>query len=313
MEDRMNKSFYERAKELAENCNSIKYNDVYETLSNEFHISLRSASDRFKSLFGKPVRDYIYEINTPPKEVLRDAIIRCDSQDELLKLLNIHRDWVKGLYDKYFKVSTFKAAKIKLTNEFDIIKYNPTIEDNLSILISQKLGDGSFEFYDNRSSLKLEHGFKQYDYLKFKINLLKKAFPTIPGLEAIRKRDNNGYISYVWRSNNLRHRYMEIIKNNENKDLVHKLTPFGWMLWYLDNGSLYISNNSNQLSIAISDSQTRIEAINELSTYGFTFSNYERFIAISDKFTIVKFLNCFIKPFIHLVPETMKYKCIVKI
>lgn len=310
---KMNKSFYERAKELIENCNRIEDNNVYETLSKEFNISLRSASDRFKSLFGKSVKDCIYEINTPPKEVLRDAIIRCENQQELLQLLNIRSNWIKGLYDKYFKVSTFKAAKLKLFNEFDIIKYNPTIEDNLSILISQKLGDGSFEFYDNRSSLKLEHEYKQYDYLKFKINLLKKAFPTIPGLESIKTRNNNGYISYVWRSNNIRHRYMEIIKNNENKDLVHKLTPFGWMLWYLDNGNLYISKEFNQLTFTILNDQTREEAINELNTYGFTFSNYERFIAISDKLTIIKFLNCFIKPYIHLIPETIKYKCIVKI
>ena len=54
---------------------------------------------------------------TPSKEVLRDAIIRCDTQEDLLKFLNIYYDWIKGLYDKYFKVSTFRAAKLKLFNE----------------------------------------------------------------------------------------------------------------------------------------------------------------------------------------------------
>lgn len=311
--EEMNKSFYERAKELAESCNRVKDNGVYETLAKEFHIGLRNAGDRFKSLFGKPVRDYIADINTPSKEVLRDAIIRCDTQEDLLKFLNIHYDWIKGLYDKYFKVSTFRAAKLKLFNEFDIIEYNPTIEDNLAILVSQKLGDGSFEFYEGRSSLKIEHGYKQYDYLKFKINLLKKAFPTIAGLETISKREYKGYISYSWRSNNLRNRYMDIIKEDQDWELIKRLTPFGWMLWYLDDGSLTLSDNSNQLSFAIHGNEVRVKAIEELKTYGFQFANYNEQIVISDKLTIIKFLNCFIKPFIHLIPECMKYKCIVKI
>lgn len=311
--EKMNKNFYERAKELAKNCNRIKNNEVYETLSKEFNISLRKVADRFKSLFGKPVRDYIVDINIPTKEILRDAIIKCNTQEELLQYLDIHYSWIKGLYDKYFKVSTFRAAKLKLYNEFDVIAYNPTIEDNLSILISQKLGDGSFEFYDGRSGLKIEHGFKQYDYLKFKINLLKKAFPTIPGLETIKKREYKNYISYSWRSNTIRNRYMEIIKNNSEIELIDKLTPFGWMLWYLDDGSLHISKNSNQLSIAISNNLIRLKAIEELKTYGFNFANYNKEILISDKLIIIQFLNCFIKPFIHLIPECMKYKCIVKI
>lgn len=311
--EEMNKSFYERAKELAESCNRVKDNGVYETLAKEFHIGLRNTGDRFKSLFGKPVRDYIADFNTPSKEVLRDAIIRCDTQEDLLKFLNIHYDWIKGLYDKYFKVSTFRAAKLKLFNEFDIIEYNPTIEDNLSILVSQKLGDGSFEFYDGRSCLKIEHGYKQYDYLKFKVNLLKKAFPTVAGLETIHKREYKGYISYSWRSNNLRNRYMDIIRDTIDVEVIRRLTPLGWMLWYLDDGSLTISDNSNQLSFAIHSNEVRISAIEELETYGFQFANYNEQIVISDKLTIIKFLNCFIKPFIHLIPECMKYKCIVKI
>lgn len=307
------KSFYERAKELAENCNAVKFNNVYETLAEEYNISKRSASDRFKSLFGKNVRDYITYINTPSKEVLRDAIIKCNSHKELLEMLNVKPYWMIGLYDKYFKVSTFKKAKIKLYNEVDIIPYNPTIEDNLSILISQRLGDGSFEFYDNRSSLQLEHGYKQYDYLKFKINLLKKAFPIIPGLEQIKKREYNGYTSYHWRSNNIRNRYMEIIKKTKKCDLIKRLTPFGWLLWYLDDGYMSVSKYSCKLSIAIHDKEVREAAIEELKTYGFNFFNYKESIDISDKLVIVKFVNCFIKPFMHLIPDCMKYKCVVKI
>lgn len=311
--EKNNKSFYERAKELAENCKSVKDNNVYEILAKEFNIGKRTAGNRFKSLFGKPVRDYISDYNIPTKEQLRDAIIRCDNHVELVDFFNINPDWLKGLYDKYFGISTFTNVKLHLLNEFDVVPYNPTIEDNLSILISQKLGDGYFDFSDKRNALKIEHGYKQFDYLKFKVNLLKKAFPTISGIEKIKKRNYKGYISYSWYSNNIRHRYLEIIKNTNDIDLIDKLTPLGWMLWYLDDGSLMISKNSNQLSIAIHDNNIRLKAIEVLRTYGFSFSNYKEEIVISHRISIIKFLNCFIKPFIHLIPECMKYKCIIKI
>lgn len=308
-----NIDFYNRAKELAEQCTRVKDNNVYETLAEEFNVSKRTAGDRFKSMFGKPVRDYIADFNTPSKEKLRDAIIRCDTQEELLKFLNINYDWIKGLYDKYFEVSTFTKAKLKLHNEFDVIPYNPSIEDNFSILISQRLGDGHFEFQDNRSGLKIEHGYKQYDYLKFKINLLKKGFPTIAGLENIRKREYKDYTSYTWRSNNFHNKYMEQIKNLPKTDLISKLTPLGWLLWYLDDGSLRLSENSNRLDISIHENEVRLKAIEELKTYGLDFHNYNERICISDRFEIIKFLNCFVKPFMHLIPECMYYKCIIKI
>lgn len=313
MEYNMNKSFYERAKELADNCIEVKNNQICEILSKEFNIGVKVALDRFKSLFGKSVKDYIFELNTPTKEELRDAIIKCNNQEELLKCLNIEYKWIKGLYDKYFNVSTFRAAKLKLYDEIDYVPYNPTPNDNLSILISQYLGDGCFEINNRRSSIRIEHGSKQFDYLKFKVNLLKKAFPQLPGLETIKKRvSKEGYESYRWGCT-LRNTYMNIINSTSKESLVRQLTPLGWMLWYLDDGSLSLSKNSNTLEIAIYENSLREESIKELKTYGFIFHNYNKRICISDKLEIIKFINCFIKPFIHLIPECMMYKCIVKI
>lgn len=200
-----------------------------------------------------------------------------------------------------------------MADEIDIIQYNPSITDNFSLLISQRLGDGHFEFHDNRSNLKIEHGYKQYDYLKFKINLLKKAFPTIVGLEGIKKREYKGYISYTWRSNNFRNTYMEKIKTLSKLDLISFLTPLGWMLWYLDDGAMYQHNGSNRLDICIHENDLREKAIAELKTYGLNFSNTDEKILVSDRMEIIKFLNCFIKPFMHLIPECMYYKCIIKI
>ena len=309
-----NKSFYERAKELADACTVIKENGVYETLAKEYGIGLRTAGDRFKSLFGKCVRDYISEKNTPTREQMIDAIIKCESSDEVKQYLGLSSYWMVGIYDKYFGVSTFAKSKVKLLAEKEVVPYNPTIEDNLSILLSQKLGDGSFETYDGRSSIKIEHGEKQYDYLKMKVNILCKAFPNIPtGIGNIRKRvHSNGYVSYVWRSNNFHCKAMDKAIEMSLADAVHSLTPFGWCLWYLDDGKLSLTYGVHHLSIAIHDEDVRNAAVEELKTYGFNFSTQKECIIISDHIAIAKFINCFVKPFMHLIPESMHYKCFIK-
>lgn len=313
--EEVNKSFYERAKELADNCIAIKENGVYETLATEYGISLRAAGDRFKSLFGKCVRDYISERNTPTREQMVDAIIKCNSSDEVKEYFGKSPYWLIGIYDKYFGVSTFSKAKVKLLTEHEVVPYNPTVEDNLSILLSQRLGDGSFETQDLRSSIKIEHGEKQYEYLKFKVNILCKAFPTIDhGIGHIRKRvQSNGYVSYVWRTNNIRCKAMGQAISMTLPEAVHSLTPFGWLLWYLDDGNIYEVPGVHHLSIAIHDKDVRDAAIDELRTYGFNFSSQSECIIISDHVAIAKFINCFVRPFIHLIPECMLYKCVVKI
>lgn len=310
-----NKSFYERAKELADACTAIKENGVYETLAREYGIGVRTAGDRFKSLFGKCVRDYISEKNTPTKEQMVDAIIKCDSSDEVKQYLGVNPYWLTGIYDKYFGVSTFAKSKVKLLAEKEVVPYNPSVEDNLSILLSQKLGDGAFETYDGRSSIKLEHGEKQFDYLKMKVNLLCKAFPGIPtGIGNIRKRvQSSGYTSYVWRTKNFRCKAMDKAIEMSLVDAVHSLTPFGWCLWYLDDGNLAQSYGVHHLSIAINEDDVKRAAVDELKTYGFNFAMQKECIIISDHIAIAKFINCFVKPFINLIPESMLYKCDVKI
>ena len=105
------KSFYERAEELAHNCIRVKNNNVCETLAQEYNINLRAAHDRFKSLFHLPIRDYITYINTPSKEVLRDAIIRNNSQEDLLK-------------DLIFTIAGLEDYMI------NILKYLPLVKQN---------------------------------------------------------------------------------------------------------------------------------------------------------------------------------------
>lgn len=307
----INKDFYTRAKELANSCNRVKGNNVYETLAKEFHIGKRQAGDRFKSLFGKCVREYISNNIVPTREQMRDAIIKSSTHDEMCNILNVNRDLLKGLYDKYFKHSTYFKCKMYLLNEIDVIQYNPTIEDNYSIFLSQLLGDGYFDFTNNRSLLALEHCEKQFDYLKFKISLLKKAFPKLPGYESIKPRKDIN--SFRWRSNNMYNSYMTKIQNVTLEEAVNKLTPFGWCLYYLDDGYLSNSNNTSELGISTINKSLQIEIQKVLKTYGIHSNINKKAVSIQSKEEIIKFLNTFIKPYLHIIPKCMRYKSHIKI
>lgn len=310
----MNTDFKTKALQLVNSCKRVKGNQVYQTLAKEYNIGVRKAGDRFKSIFGKPVRDYLTDILIPSREQIRDALIKCNSQEELLRYLGVSYDRIVGVYDKYFGRSTFRKAKEFLLNEVDVVPYNPTLADNLSILVSQHLGDGYFDFSNNRSELKIEHGEKQFNYLKWKISLLQKAFPTLPGFEKIRKRiSKTGYISYSYRTPNIRNKYFRKIREYSKEKLVKELTPLGWCLWYLDDGNLFMAKNATHLSIAISDPKIQEQSLREVTSYGIKASLDKNSLIISNRYEIIKFLNVFVKPFIHMIPECMKYKCVLKI
>ena len=91
----------------------------------------------------------------------------------------------KGFYDKYFGVSTFYKSKLKLLLNKDIIDITPSRADNFSILISQYLGDGSFDknssFLNNipKSDLLTEC----YKRLYHNVTLLTKSKGTKQGLK----------------------------------------------------------------------------------------------------------------------------------
>ena len=179
------KTFKERAEELALSCKRVKGNNVYETLAVEFGIGKRTAGDRFKSIFGIPVRDFISKNLIPTKEKVIDCIIQSDNWEEFYKLTDINDSArLVALLNEYFGNTSYPKIKNNLLAKIPIKNYNPSREDNESILISQILGDGSIE---RDSSFKIEHGYKQYDYLKFKIQLLNTAYPETNGLENIKK------------------------------------------------------------------------------------------------------------------------------
>jgi len=307
-------TFKERAEELAVNAKRVKGNNVYETLAKEFGISKRLAGNRFKSLFGMPVRDFISKNIEPSKEEFIDMIIKADNFESLYKLSGVNdMKKVTKLLNKYFNQSNFFKVRANLIAKVPIKDYIVTREDNESILISQILGDGSIE---RNAGLKIEHGYKQYDYLKFKIGLLNKAYPKTNGLESIRKRTvfdkrtNKTYYSFTYRTGEVLKSQLTKIQNRTLKENIFNMTPLGVCLYFMDDGYFHISKKYNVCELAFSaiNEEKKEILIEYFKTYGYHFNNYNNCIALNKKISIIKFINDFIKPFSYMLPKCMEYK-----
>lgn len=303
--------FYERAKELIDNATKIS-DPINKTLMHEFGLRSDEVSRRIKSYFGKNIRDLLKEKLLPSREEIEDALVKSNNVNEMKKLLGFSKTSVhwKGLLDREFGYSTYKKAKANYILKRNVQDYNPTIADNKSILISQYLGDGSFDI--KRSALKIEHGYKQLEYLKFKVSLINKAFPTTNDLNKIKLRiHDNGYKSYTWYSKSIS--YIPKIYEKPKEKLIHELTPLGWLLYYLDDGFLSIGNvYSCGFSTIDPDIQKSIVAT--LETYGINGWNYTRSdVRLQNQISIAYFLNNIIYPFKNIIPECMNYKLDMKI
>ena len=307
------KTFKERAEELALSCKRVKGNNVYETLAVEFGIGKRTAGDRFKSIFGIPVRDFISKNLIPTKEKVIDCIIQSDNWEEFYKLTDINDSArLVALLNEYFGNTSYPKIKNNLLAKIPIKNYNPSREDNESILISQILGDGSIE---RDSSFKIEHGYKQYDYLKFKIQLLNTAYPETNGLENIKKRSQistNGeeYISFSYRTGQVLAKQIFKLQNHTLEELVNLMTPFGVMLYFLDDGYFAKSKNYDtwELGFSTIKEDLQVQLLKYFESFGYTFHKDSKAIKIQSKPVIIKFIKDFLEPYAHIIPECLHYK-----
>lgn len=302
--------FYTRAKELADSVDVTI--GVNKALTDEFNIRSDEVSRRFKSFFGKNVTEYITDRLTPSKEEADKALILCNNVDEFKQMLGIKSGAIwKGFLDKYYGVSTFTAAKTKAVLDTPVTPYRPTREDNLSILVSQVLGDGSFDKV--RSAFIIDHKADHIDYLMFKVGLLKAAYPFVPGVERCRKFVHSQGHEYVNYYAGGFHKYRSIL-TQDKPSLVKELTPLGWLLWYLDDGGYYkTSEGQHIIQLAAKDDELCNVAIQELATYGYNFSKTKNAICLKDAPGVAKFINGMIHPFYNLIPECMMYKCDMKV
>lgn len=305
------KIMFDTTKKLIEE--KISKKELISVLCDKFGITKNEVNKRIRSMFGMSIE----ELLTPTKEELTRAILQSDSINELKDLLK-KTNGLGTLYDKYYGVSTFASARIVCENYREVTPYNPTKADNLSILISQSIGDGCIEYKGDvpRYSIAITHSYAQFDYLVEKVKMINKAYPTTPPVGSIKKYiHSQSYPYFMYRTNKMDNSDMRYVYETKKSDLIFEMTPLGMFLLYMDDGSLVQNPNSKKLTICNGVSEVRNSLQKYLATYGIESSVYDgdMVVCMSNVVSITKFLNNFVIPFKQYIPECMEYKTKLKV
>ena len=268
-------------------------------MSEFFKVSPREIHKRMRSYCGKSIDDIL----EPTKDQMVYAILQADNIDDLKAALGI-RNGLGRLYEKYFGTSTFASARKVVESTKVIPPYNHSLDDNFSILASQRLGDGHLNV--SRRALDIQHSEKQFEYLAEKVKMINKAFPDTAPVGSIKKyRHAQGHIYYRYWSGPIASSTYRNVSECELHTLVPKLTPLGVFLWYMDDGCLKDGTN---ITIAIADEKTRNELVTLLRSYGIQSSPEDTQVRIGGVVAVSNFLNTFVKPFNTYIPDCMGYK-----
>jgi len=266
-----------------------------EYLTNKYSVCEKTIYNRFKSIFKMSPREYIIKNIFPSRQEIIEILLESSNSKMFFETLNLPNNLTKGIFDRYFSVSTFKKARLKILSEKLDTNYVPIREDNRSIIYSQLLGDGS---YNKKShGLRIIHGEKQIPYLKWKVSMLNKAYPKTSSIVNIRThKQGHIYGDYYTPLGNI-----DIISELE---AITKLTNFGWLLWFLDDGSY----NQNISICCKRDKKLRLKAIDVLKTFDIDAREDGTSIICKGKENDLKFFYNFIKPFLSDIPKCMLYK-----
>lgn len=311
--------FFSRAKELLETAESVN-DKINQTLCQEFDMKSDKVSRWFKSLFGMTIRDALKNKLLPTRDQVINALLTSNDVIEMqnkLGLKSTSAAW-KGLLDREFGYSTYASAKANYIFRQKIEYYNPNPQDNLGIIISQLLGDGSFD--KTRRAIRIQHGIKQFEYLKWKVALINKAYPlSYPVSKVNTSTHTQGHEVVSWYSGKFSETTFNKVVSMAPSELFDNLTPLGWCLWFLDGGGYYTysinpTKTLHKIEIHVHDVPIRKAAIVELTSLGFCPNETEAgSIVFQDLVQIAKFINTFVKPFDHVIPSCMKYKYDMKI
>ena len=125
-------------------------------------------------------------------------------------------------------------------------------KESRNLLISMLLGDGTIS---NNYVFKLSHGYKQKEYLEWKINLLNEHGIKNNGLKEYvsTKGYNTGDIVYYSQLSIipfiklLRRIIYKPKKNYSNRKILNRLNALGVAIWYMDDGHINIRKTNDKI------------------------------------------------------------------
>jgi hypothetical protein len=265
-------------------------------VASKYNVAFKTVYTRFRSTYGNSPSDFIKDALMPPHDELEKLILNTSSAKELREVIDLPHCMYSGIYDREFGVSTYRSAKLKILSSMSPVNYKPLREDNRSLWYSQLLGNGHYD--RKRHAFRIDHGHKQAEYLKWKVSMINKAFPKTPSKISMHvHKQGHTYYSYY-------SRHIGNIDIPEDRStVVNKLTPLGWLLWWLDDG--YHSQN---IVICCMDKKIVNVAIEELSSYGIKARSGQHGVYMCGKENDISFSKNFIEPFMNEIPVCMKYK-----
>lgn len=292
---------YTRVQELRKTIFNFK--EARDILTKEYNLTDMEVVRRVRSVMQKPMSEVFF----PTSEEIQECLIRANTNEEFKDLLGIANHEFGGFYDKHLGVSNFVQAKTKCLYKLKIPNISPCTADNEAIIISQVLGDGSYD--TTRKAIRIVHGIRQLTYLRFKVSLINNAYPQTKPISNISCHvHKQGHEYCSWYSGKLPEHVHTKIESYSYEQLLEALTPLGMFLLFLDDGCLYWQQ-SKVISICQGRTLEKHEQFAKLlSTYGIHANVTETACNIQRQVDIVKFLNTFVKPFSHIMPESMRYK-----
>lgn len=125
-------------------------------------------------------------------------------------------------------------------------------KESRNLLIAMLLGDGTIS---NNYVFKLSHGYKQKEYLEWKINLLNEYGIKNNGLKEYTSKCGYNVDKIVYYSQIKVIPFIKLLrrivytpyKNYSSRKLLNRLNPLGIAIWYMDDGHINIRKTGNKI------------------------------------------------------------------
>jgi len=231
--------------EIAE-LNDISESNIYKYL-NKFKISLKYTEPELHSRLLY-VTKKLYSINSMKNYLYEEYWINNKSTCEIGDNLKLNSRQIIKWMDDFNISKRDKNEKRLILNAKNI---NPT-NKQWQIILGSWMGDGSIRLVHKNANFRLTHCKEQYDYLKYKKNILEENnllwFNEYEKIENGNGYGQKGNISYNIESqctplfNDIHSKCYINGKANFNIDYLYQIDDYGLYIWYLDDGSLLPNN-----------------------------------------------------------------------